>query len=296
MLNKTRKLACEILLIVTLCLIISTILFLFLTFTSRGIVEEYCFNNNIILDDNDSYRIDNTIFSLGLIISVSIFIIMFLILFSPKINYIKTISKGIEELRKNNYDNKVIILGNNELTDLAKSINYLSIHEKEIKEKERKLNEEKEEFIRNLSHDIRTPLTSIISYTELLNNKENLSKEEQQEYFSLVLKKANQMKDLTNILLDGNKRELSYFEDATLLIKQLVDEFSDELENDYNLYVDLTSLNKFNADVDVNELRRIFDNLVTNIKKYASKEDKVELIISYYDSKLEIIQRNKTVR
>lgn len=289
--NKSRRLSLEILFLVLISLTISLIIFFVMTYSTRGIVEEYLFNNEIILDDYKYYSVENTIFTCGLIISVIIFISIFLGLFSDKIAYIKTITNGIKELQINNYDNKVELKDNNELTELANSINFLSKQEKEVKEKEEKLSKEKEELIRNLSHDIRTPLTSIISYTELMSNKENLSNKEKNEYFNLILKKSKQIKDLTDVLLDGNKKELSTFEDATLLIKQLVDEFEDSLES-FNINIDLSRLNKFSWTVDVNELIRIFDNLVSNIKKYASNEDSIDLIIENTNNSLVITQRN----
>ena len=289
--NKSRRLSLEILFLVSISLIISLIIFFVMTYSTRGIVEEYLFNNEIVLDDYKYYSIENTIFTCGLIISVIIFIVIFLGLFSGKIAYIKTITNGIKELQINNYDHKVELKGNNELTELANSINFLSKQEKEVKEKEEKLSKEKEELIRNLSHDIRTPLTSIISYTELMSNKENLSNKEKNEYFNLILKKSKQIKDLTDVLLDGNKKELSTFEDATLLIKQLVDEFEDSLES-FNINIDLSKLTKFTWTVDVNELIRIFDNLISNIKKYASNEDSIDLIIENTNNSLVITQRN----
>ena len=90
--NKSRRLSLEILFLVSISLIISLIIFFVITYSTRGIVEEYLFNNEIVLDDYEYYSIENTIFTCGLIISVIIFISIFLGLFSEKIAYIKTIT------------------------------------------------------------------------------------------------------------------------------------------------------------------------------------------------------------
>lgn len=84
--------------------------------------------------------------------------------------------------------------GNNELTQLAESINYLSVAQRQVKEKEKALNKEKESLIRTLSHDIRTSLTSIMSYSELLASQKNLSSDKLKVYFTLIQKRALRLK------------------------------------------------------------------------------------------------------
>ena len=286
--SKSRKLTYEILGIVAICFTISLIVFIFLTSLTTSLIENYLFNNDIILTEDEFFELDKTITITGLIISIIIFAILFIILFSKKISYIKELTNGIEKLRENDYEHEVSIQGNNELTDLAKEINFLSKQEKELKEKERKLKEEKEELIRNLSHDIRTPLTSIISYTELASKQDDKN----QEYYSLVLKKANQIKELTDILLDGGKREVIYVEDGKLLIHQLVEEFEEILEDNYKLSINIDLIDNYSINIDINEIRRIFDNLITNIQKYADNNKDVELIITSNDKELVITQRN----
>ena len=61
--------------------------------------------------------------------------------------------------------------GNDELTKLAESINYLSESQNDIIRKEKEMKEKRELFIRSLSHDIRTPLTSIIAYSDFMIDK-----------------------------------------------------------------------------------------------------------------------------
>ena len=80
--------------------------------------------------------------------------------------------------------------GNNELTQLAKSVNYLSQTQREVKQREQALSAEKEQFIRGLSHDIRTPLTSIMAYSELLAGEKAVAPEEQEKYLHLIHTKA----------------------------------------------------------------------------------------------------------
>lgn len=289
---RRRKLSHEVLGIFAICFAIAFALFWFLLHFGVGIVEEYCWQNDIPLDDNQLYRLDNTVFGISLVTSVVFFVVLFLVLFGERLSYIRTIIKGIGTLQSGDFGHKVPIEGNNELTQLAEAINYLSENEREIKDKERRLNQEKEELIRTLSHDIRTPLTSIMSYTELLSAKAVFTAEEQRAYLALVGKKTAQIKELTDILLDGGRRDVERFEDARLLMEQLAEEFEEMLEDDFRVSVDLSECSSFEGRFDVREMRRIFDNLISNVKKYADPSALVELKIFHNEGGIAVKQKN----
>lgn len=290
--RKRRKLSFEILGLFAVCLAVSVILFLFLTHFTLAIVESYYWEQDIILSEDEYYHLDTVILSFSLLVSVVFFIILFLVLFGDRLSYIRTIINGVDTLRQGELDYRLPIEGNNELTQLAEEINYLSETEQAIKEKERALNDEREELIRTLSHDIRTPLTSIMSYTEILASKESCDSSEVREYLDLVGKKAQQIKNLTDILLDGSKREVEFFEDARLLFHQLAGEFEEVLEEDFTLSLDILSCDAFSGRFDVQELRRIFDNLISNVQKYADPQNVVELSVSKNENGLVIRQKN----
>ncbi|MBQ9117449.1 MAG: HAMP domain-containing histidine kinase [Clostridia bacterium] len=292
--RKRRKLAHEILVIFAVCFIISLLLFLVLMLVGVGLVEQYCFDNDIPLDEDQLFRLDSTALSLSLSVAVIFFVVLFLILFGDRLSYtVKTISDGISALQRGEHGYKVELIGNNELTQLAESINYLSETEQRVKAKEKALNEEKEELIRSLSHDIRTPLTSIMSYTELVSGKEDeLSSGELREYLELVRRKSAQIKELTDILLDGGRRNVELFEDGRLLVEQLVSELEEALEDDFRIDTDFTHLPAFSGSFDLRELQRVFDNLVSNIKKYADPASAVMLSAFKNESGLVIRQKN----
>lgn len=290
--KKRRRLSFEILIIVAICFVLSLILYGLITHLAPRLVEEYCFNYDIVLDGYELYSLDVTMFGAGVAISVVFFIILFFTIFGERLAYIRKITAGIDALRMGNYGYQVQLAWNNELTDLAEAVNYLSESEQRIKAKEKRLNEEKEELIRTLSHDIRTPLTSIISYTELLSSKKSLTADEQQEYLSVVSKKTAMIKELTDILLDSGKRNPELFEDARLLFEQLSEEFSEELEESFMLSVNPSPLQAFSGRFDTGEMRRIFDNLISNIQKYADPTKIVKLSVIKEDSGIIIRQSN----
>lgn len=294
--KKRRKLSVEILLLVGLCFALSLLLFFVVSTLAIALIEEYCFNHDIILDEFEWYSLDITVLGVGFAVSAVFFTVLFSVLFGERLAYICKITAGVEALRKGDYGKQVLLVGNNELTELAEAVNYLSESEKRIREKENLLNTEKEELIRTLSHDIRTPLTSIISYTELLSAKDILTAEEQREYLFLVRNKTAQIKELTDILLDGGQREPEVFEDARLLFEQLIDEFENELEENFKLDTNTLPLPPFSGSFDTRELRRIFDNLISNILKYAEPAQTVTLSVSKTDIGIVIRQSNHTAK
>ena len=290
--KKRRRLSVEILLIVGLCFVLSLILYLLITVFGSLLLQEYFFNHDIYPDEFQWYRVDNTLRSVGFAVSVLFFTALFFALFGERLAYVRKITAGVDALRQGDYGVKVVLVGNNELTELAEEVNYLSEQERMIDEREKKINEDKEALIRALSHDIRTPLTSIMSYTELLSEKETVSDGEQQAYLQLVSKKTEQIKKLTDILLDGGKRSPEFFEDARLLFRQLGDEFEIELEDVFTLDVGITFSEAFSGTFDVGELRRIFDNLISNIKKYADSKKIVSLSVLKNSNGIVLTQSN----
>ena len=206
------KLSREILGLILLDGIVSLLFYFFLHSWAGTLVYEYCERNKIVLDELQEVTTDMLIINLSIIGGAILFLVLFLVFVGNKLSYIRDLTTGIHALRTRRMDYEIPLKGSNELTELAESINYLAETERQLKAVER-----------NLSHDIRTPLTAILSYTEYLQGRENLTKEELDEFLELTRRKAEQMKLLTRQLLDGGSR-LTEIEDGKLLMAQLAEE------------------------------------------------------------------------
>ena len=124
--------------------------------------------------------------------------------------------------------------------------------------REQELKDEREEFIRSLSHDIRTPLTSILSYSELLAEKEDLGKEETQNYIALVRSKSEQMKRLISQLSGQSNAVVEKIDDIGLLMRQLTFEWEELLDENFDCHVDLSHCGNFPCAVDTLSLIHIY--------------------------------------
>ena len=267
-------------------------LYSILIFCSLHIADEYFFWQGIIIEDAEYSVLLNWIITLSLFLSVLLFIILFLLQLGQKLAYIPKLMDGIDALRLGNEEHRIPIAGDNELTELAEAINYLSDAQKKVREDEKMLQEEKDLLIRSLSHDIRTPLTSILAYSEFLLSEENCSPNERRKRIEKIHQKAMQIRELTDLLLDGGSRQPEYFEDAGLLIAQLADDFIFALEKDFTVAADIGDCS-FSGMFDVRELKRISDNLISNIEKYADPTEPIRLTVWYTERTLVLRQENR---
>lgn len=289
---KRRKFAHEILGLIGISALVALIVFLLLVNIAVTAAEVYCFERDVPMTEFDWIDMDRWIFGSGAILALCVFCVLFLSLLRERLAYIRKITDGINAMRAGETDTAITLEGNNELTELADAINYMSAARQQVLEKERALAQEKEQLIRSLSHDIRTPLTSILAYSEYLAGDAEVSRTEQKAYLTMIRRKAQQIRELTDILLDGSKRSPERFENARLLMEQLAAEFAESLEESFTVRLVLDRCGAFAGSFDVQELRRIFDNLASNVQKYANPARPVELSFSVDASGLIIRQAN----
>ena len=290
--EKRNKIAFELLEFLCISFIVSLFAFGFLYFTSCSIAMTYLSGQGIPLDEMEEIVLLFWIRVSCLLGAVIIFVLLFLFLFGQKVSYLISIIQGVKALEEKQMDFEIPLEGNDEFTQLAESINYLAISQKLLKEKEEGLKKEREEMIRSISHDIRTPLTSILSYSEYMQKKEDWNKEEVLSYMELMQAKAEQIKILTNQLLGKKERNLELVEHGKILIEQLVMEWEELLEEQFQCEVIWRQCDPFSGIFDISELRRIFDNLSSNVEKYGDPKRVVRLEVITEEEKLILIQEN----
>ena len=291
--KREHKLSHELLGILVITLLLSALLFWFVSLCGRAIAGLWLDGRDIVLTDGQLALLDGWVFNLSLLAAAGFFLALSLFLMGERLACIRPIIRGVDALRAGQLDHRLIPEGSNELTRLAEAVNYLADTQREIKERERALSQEREQLIRTLSHDIRTPLTSILSYSEFLAGDAGGTPEQRAEYLALIRRKAGQIKELTDLLLEGGRRVVEPFGDGRLLLEPLVAAFEEGLEDEFHLSTDLGALPPFKGAFDVGELRRVFDNLSSNIRKYADPHRPVALAVSMgEDGALRICQQN----
>ena len=155
----------------------------------------------------------------------------------------------------------------------------------------------KTELLTNVSHDLRTPLTSIITYGELLNQPKTTT-EDQKKYVEIINQKAKRMKHLIDDLFEVTKMNngeiiLEKSEvNLSQLLQQSVSEYSEELkEHDLKMVFNKPEKDLY-ATIDGERMWRVFDNLLVNVLKYAMPNTRVYLKIEEQHKQVRIELKN----
>lgn len=294
--DRSRKLSAVILGYLLLSALVSVFVFIFLYTMLHSIADTYYSRRGIILTEMQEITFQIWSRSLCAIAVIVIFIALFLLMLGQRLSYLLTIIRGIEKLRQDDSDFDIPLEGNDELTRLAGSINFLSAYYRELNHREQALREDRETWVRSLAHDIRTPLTSMLSYSEFMMGKETLSEDEIKTYIQLVHAKSEQIRQLSSHLVEKETRNLENIDDIHLLFEQLTEEWLTVLEERFTCITDLSGCRSIPGKLDVRALRRIMDNLASNIEKYADPSDPVYLTVKTTGYQIFLLQRNRIHR
>ena len=189
------------------------------------------------------------------------------------------IRKGIFEIRNGNTDYKIEKAEGETLKEVAEAVNNIGDGLSIAVSKQLKAEQMKAELITNVSHDLKTPLTSIINYSDLLAEME-LKPEEANDYAGIIKQKSERLKNLTQDLFDiskvqsGNETVNCENLDLSLLINQTVGELNETIEKSGLDFILNLSENAF-VWADGKKMSRVFENLIGNIVKYSMKDTRV---------------------
>ncbi len=155
----------------------------------------------------------------------------------------------------------------------------------------------KTELITNVSHDIKTPLTSIVNYVDLLS-KEDLQNETAKEYIEIISKHSNRLKNLVVDLVDASKASSGVIQlnmspmNIDVLLEQIAGEYSEKLmSNNLDLIMRKPD-ESIQIMADGQRLYRVFDNMMNNIYKYALSGTRVYLLLEKTNDKAVISFKN----
>lgn len=203
-----------------------------------------------------------------------------MILFLSRMGYLNRIMKDTKDMAEGRLNRDVKVVGNSPLKEHAKNLNQLREGVRTSMHEQAKSERLKTELITNVSHDLRTPLTSIITYTDLLKNP-NISEEERKQYIHILDKKSERLKVLIEDLFEVSKMASGNIElhrsrvDLTQLVQQAVGEHEEDL---VKARLDLRMTmppEPIYANVDGQKWWRLIDNLIVNVLKYALEGTRV---------------------
>ena len=215
----------------------------------------------------------------GIVIPMILFGIFIYYILMKNINEVARISRESSEIVKGNY--KKNIEKNGGLYDgIVDNFNNIGENLDLAIEDAVKSERLKTELITNVSHDLKTPLTSIINYSDLLSKDDN-TEDEVNEYSKIINEKSNKLKVLIEDLFEVSKATSNNIEldrqelDFNSLVQQSIGEWEDKIkENNIEIISNLPE-DKLMLNIDGQKFSRVLDNLFSNISKYALENSRV---------------------
>ena len=215
--------------------------------------------------------------------------------------YFKEISRGIHNLARGDFKHKVHIQSNDEFRDIAADINLASEKLEEAVQRGDFSESSKDQLIINLAHDLRTPLTSVLGYMDLILKEEELTKEQTRHFLMVAYTKSQRLERLIDELFELTRMNYGMLPlqqihlNLTDLLNQLIEELYPVFEN-RELVARLTSTGLLPVYGDGELLARVFENLLSNairygsdghyvdIKAFEEEEEVVVQVVNYGDS------------
>ena len=217
------------------------------------------------------------------IFTILLLVIYFILISNKFVMYVREIISGVERMKSGDLMEEIPVQGEDEFSEIAASINEMRQNLYETMESQKAVEKTKDELITNVAHDLRTPLTSILGYLDLLTQGDFLTEEQKQKYLGIVSSKAKKLETLVKDLFDYTRYDKNKVKikkeilDLNLFVPQLVDEFypsfiDHKLECSTDFYEGALNI-EGNGEL----LARAIGNLISNAIKYGVDGKLVEV-------------------
>lgn len=262
--------------------------------------------NEAIFESRNSFveNFDTEIFLSGKNILVPVFLVLDIAFLYWRLirryrqMQLRHIISELHYIAEGNYDHRIPFELRGDLNRVVSSINGLVDSTVAAIEEERKIEKSKDELITNVSHDIRTPLTSIIGYLGLIEDRQYHSEEDLLKYTHTAYVKAKQMKSLVDDLFEYTKVRqpsvpvnLIKF-DMVQLVEQLAADFELEASKKGIEVQTIARPTQILMDGDTEKLVRVFNNLLTNALKYGKGATKIVIDVEKVGTEVVITVKN----
>ena len=256
------------------------------------------------MPDVTSYVTENYLLAMNMIyivvlLGIAVFLLVFTLFVNKKVKYIKFLSSEVKVIKDEDFGKTIEVRGQDELAELCSSINNMSLELREKIDNEKKIEQNKNELITNVSHDLRTPLTSILGYVDLLKQNGFEDKEKFVEYISIIDERSKSLNTLINELFEYTKLnshdiKLNY---STVEIGSLVEQLSGEYslifkKEGLELISEIPEEDIFD-DIDIQMIVRALENLLINAKKYSVRNSQVLVKLLQESNDIVISVENK---
>ncbi|MDM8184050.1 HAMP domain-containing sensor histidine kinase [Enterococcus cecorum] len=286
--------------ILLLLLNVSLLVILSAIIKSSPNLQDAIFETKFIFSQN----LDNDLFWSGRNFLIPIFLVIDALVLYWRLHrrykqmQLRHIISELHYIAEGNYDYRIPFELKGDLNRIIQSINGLVESTMMAIEEERKIEQSKDELITNVSHDIRTPLTSIIGYLGLIEDKQYHSEEELLKYTHTAFMKAKQMKSLVEDLFEYTKVRQSsvpiYYItfDMVQLVEQLAVDFELEAAKKGIEIIVQANQKQIMMEGDTEKIVRVFNNLISNALKYGKGATQIVVELEQISQEVIITVKN----
>lgn len=246
---------------------------------------------------NGFYRNEGFGIFLGLILAI-VYICILVRLQIKKATALGSISQGVEQIKDGNTDYVIPPTNDPDLDRIAMGINNIAEGLSSAVRKKVKSERMKTELITNISHDLKTPLTSILTYVDLLKKEKHLSSTAK-KHLDVLDMKSHRLKVLTDDLFEAAKAasgdmvlNITRIE-LVQLMEQALGELSDRIEeSNLDFEIDLPQNERIYVSADGKLLFRVLGNIIDNAIKYSLPASRIYLSMLQEDGDVCIVMKN----
>ncbi|WP_430510523.1 HAMP domain-containing sensor histidine kinase [Gottfriedia solisilvae] len=221
-------------------------------------------------------------FNIFFILFTLLSFLFFFLLTKPYSTYFKEISNGIHNLARGDFKHKVQIHSNDEFRDIAQDINLASEKLEEAILRGDYSESSKDQLVVNLAHDLRTPLTSVLGYLDLILKDKSLTEDQVRHFLMIAFTKSQRLEKLVDELFEITRMNYGMISvekkriNLTDLLNQLKEELYPVLEKNH-LIARMNSKTNLPIYGDGDLIVRVFENLMTNAIRYGNEGQYVDL-------------------
>lgn len=228
-----------------------------------------------------------------------LFIGIIIYYFGREIRRLRELTNQVMDIKNVDINGPITIKGQDEICLLAENIDTMRATIIEQLSREKEAWQANSDLVTAMAHDIRTPLTVMAGYLELMKNKEYFSQEELDEYIRISSEKAEQLRMMSDKMFryfyvyskSSDELNMETFQ-AGPFLNQMLGEYMVLLgENGYQFNVDISD-REAEISVDVQGMKRITDNVFANIRKYSDKTKPIDVRVYVDVRRVRIFFRN----
>lgn len=257
---------------------------------------------DVFLDGFYDYRIFNYATIAEILLSCLVFMGIVMLGIKRTIDYIGKLEQEVEILEGGQLDCPITRKGNDELSALAHGLDEMRKSFKLRVERDEKLSKANKELVTEMSHDLRTPLTTLLLYTQILKSRKYHGTEQMEDYIEKIDEKANQIKSLSDnmfeffLILREEEIELMDPQSFQDIFYDIMSEMVLSLQKRGFQVNQNIEFREVKVEVSIDYVCRIMNNIVSNMIKYADTKEEIVISTIYEKEQVFILFANHKLK